>query len=161
MKKITILLTISFLLCFNIGLKAQNEKIIEKFVNKVDNYLADMSKNTSDIFITKKINNRKIKISGKFDNNKNTFKQKIKYFKGGTKKEIIKIKYIGSIKYYTLLTVVLINDKYFYIQKISYSPDNLVKKITEEKLINGTIYQKTEFDNNENKKTETNAWKIN
>lgn len=151
MKTVKFLLLITFYFVIIGKLTAQTNTQIDDFVAKVDNSVFERSKNVSDIYESKGIWNRKIKLHGKFDNKREIFKQKIKYFKSGTKKEIIKVKQLGPYKAHLVLKIILINDEYFFIKNITYSSDNKFEIITKEILIDGRIYIKTDY----NKKGET------
>lgn len=158
MKTIKFLLLITFPIVFIGKLTAQTNSQIDDFVAKVDNSVLELSKNASDIYESKGIWNRKIKLHGKFDNKRDIFKQRIKFFKSGTKKEIIKIKQLGSKKAHLLLKIILINDEYFFIKKISYSSDNKFDMITKEVLIDGKIYIKTDYNKKGETPIKTESW---
>ena len=159
MKKITLLLLTILLITVSEKTFAQTDKKIEDFVAGIDSYLTELGNKTSKLYTNSSMNNRKIKISGKFDNDTKIFKQTIKYYKGGLKKEIIEIDFLAERKAKPILRIVLLNDKYYSIEKITYSDDNYTKKTSKETLIDSKIYKKIEFDKT-NKEVYTYSWKL-
>lgn len=161
MKRLPIFLIIMMCFTLNVKLTAQPGKQISDFIDKTDNYLETISENTTDINIAKGISGRKVKVKGNFDNDTKSFKQTIKYFKNGNKKETITVKYYGTAKSYFLLRVVLFNDEYFYIKSITYSMENKIKKVADEELIDGKIYQKAVYNNSNKQESQQYYWILN
>jgi hypothetical protein len=125
-------------------IQSQSPETIDTFLIRIDNCLSEFSKTTSNIYVSNGMHSRKVRLNGKFDNDTKKFKQRIKYCKGASKIEKIKIKYLAPKKALLVLKIVLIDNQYFYIKYNSY--DEKYHKISEEQLIDSKIYIKLNRD---------------
>lgn len=97
--------------------------------------------------LKKRLNNRVFISKAKLDSGKIEFYSKIKYFKGGMKKELIK--YYILPKNVLILEIVKINDKYNFIKYFEYDKDygdNFILR-KKEILIDNMYYLIKIFDN--------------
>lgn len=150
-----ILPIITLLFLFVIEINAQTDKTIKDFVSSIDSTLVALSEKTSEMDILQR--NRKMRMRGRFENGTRIFKQKIKHYKGGTKKEKIKVRYLAPHKAVTVLKILLINDAYYYIKKQTYSSDHRMV-VKEEEFVDGKIYRKIEYNYKHKKINRVDLW---
>ena len=144
MKRIIIYLII--LQTISIDTNAQNVGTIDQLLRKVEEIQKQESL-ASKITSKKRSSNRVFKISIEMDSLKNKCVRKIKYYKGGLKKE--RIKYYHIQQNFMFLEIVRINDKIEYIKYkdtiIDYSGKVKVKSI--EIFMDNKFYKKMKVDN--------------
>jgi len=149
--KITRLLFIA--LIFNliyIPSYSQEEKTVQDFLLKVEKELSQFDSTT--IIKHTKINfvNRKIRINGQNNLTKISFKQWIKQFKSGLKKEVIKIYKINpNGNDFLIYKIVKLNDSFYYVKHYETFLDDRIQVILYEELFyDNKCYQKTTYNNN-------------
>jgi hypothetical protein len=158
-RKLNLLIIALLFTCFG-KLDAQNDSVVNDFITRVDNYCKSISENTSNVSITKRICDRKVKIEVRFEDNSKRIIQKIRYYKGGTKKEKIDVIIMGPKRPLTLLKIVLINDKYFFIHHIMYSLEDIDIKTSDEQLVDGKIYRRINYNDHGKKTNQINIWEM-
>lgn len=96
----------------------------------------------------KSFSNRKVMMISTLDSGGVVSKHKIKYYKSGVKKEVIKFFKITSQKSVLILSIVKINDNKTYIKYCEsiLNYNNEMKAVDEEILIDNKYYQKLLYD---------------
>ncbi|NOU19767.1 MAG: hypothetical protein HOO91_19590 [Bacteroidales bacterium] len=126
---------------------SQGSDSIKDFFVKVKK-IEDKELNVYKMSYKNYLSNRKEKIISTLDSGKIISKHKIKYYKSGAKKEVIKYFRISSQDKVVILKIVKINDnKTFikYCESILNHKDEL-KVVAEEILIDNKYYQKLLYD---------------
>ena len=141
-------------------INAQDNQI-ELFTTKIDSTIIGLSKNSTGLTLKMGLSNRKVRIIGMFNKEEYIFTQRIKHYKGGTKKEKIVVRWniVGIDP--LLMKIVRINDEYFYIKYNTYSPYEKLHKIAREKLIDGRIYRSIQLNYNNTEMMRTEIWEFN
>lgn len=131
---------------FTINLRAQEtDDVIQSLITKVDKEYTSIIQESKKSGLEKFPSNRKFSIEGKNDSLKCFFKQKIKYYKSGLRKERIKLFRRSSLgKVYLVCYIVKINDEIKYVKYYNYKEDErkYIKALTREILIDGKYYSK-------------------
>ncbi len=142
--RVFIVLLLQFFL--TVSLMAQEtDDVIQSLITKVDKEYTSIIQESKKSGLEKFASNRKFSIEGKNDSLKCFFKQKIKYFKSGLRKERTKLYRISSLGHaYLVCYMVKINDEVKYIKYYNYKEDErkYIKALTREILIDGKYYSK-------------------
>lgn len=124
---------------------SQEDARIIRLLDKVEVELKRFDTNTI-ISNTKKFpSNKKVVFKGQ--NGQYTFRNVIKYYNGGIKKEKIQIlKFNAWGRSVLICTLVKINDQKFYIEYFETNEDKALTKKSKEVYIANKCYQKTSLD---------------
>ena len=117
------------------------------FLDKIKYEIKQMDSAAVIYNYRRSINNRKIFIEGGIAKRDISFRCRIKYFKGGLKKEKMKYYNFQTYNGFNFMYVVKINDKFHFIKYYTSGKDkkyNFVK-LSKEILIDERLYQKTQL----------------
>jgi hypothetical protein len=112
MKQIQRLLILLLFAIITQSVFSQEKSELINCKNKIDSYLKTVSYD-GEVETYRKIGSRKIIIKGSFQNGGMKFRQKIKIYKSGLKKETVKI-YKSFGHKFLIADIVLINEKPFF-----------------------------------------------
>lgn len=134
-------------LCFSV--KAQESTdLISNFTSKVDKEYYSILKASQKSIIRKAISNRKYFVEGRSDSLKCSFKQKIRFYKNGLRKEVVKL-YRTSNSGNDLLVcqMVKLNDvvKYVVYYEYIHVTGKGTRTVRKETLVDGKIYQRKDY----------------
>lgn len=138
---------ILFSVLFTISSKSfsQEDARISRLIDKVEIELKRFDTNTI-ISSTKEFPSDK-RVVFKGQNGQYTFRNVIKYYNGGMKKEKIQFfKFNAWGRSVLICTLVKINDQNFYIEFFETNDDKVLTKKTREVYIANKCYQKTNLD---------------
>ena len=144
MKSLKLILTISLFL-FSINAFSQNEDLKKDFLARIENKLKAIDSSTyisgSQISASK----RKIEIAERIKSSKIFFKVKVKYYKNGLKREVIKLYTLNSNNIiYCSTKIIRINNNIFYVKNIESDDNN--KTSTKELFFDNKSYQRIIFN---------------
>jgi hypothetical protein len=131
---------------FCINANAQNEGLIENFLRKVEE-IQKKESSVDKISSKKKLSDRVFKITIEMDSGRMKCVKRIRYYKGGLKKELLKYYHLPSK--FMVLELVKINDKIDYAKyrESLIDQSNNIKITGIEIFIDNKYYKKTLFDN--------------
>lgn len=126
---------------------SQSEGKINEFLEKIEEELKIIDSTTNIVEYRKSISNRNIFVKGIVWKEDKIFKQRIKYYKNGMKKETLKL-YKGIISGVLVTNIIKINDKIHFVKHYETfkNKNNRTVKLSKELLIDQKIYQKYIID---------------
>ena len=149
MKKLNIyIFALSFIL-FSFNAKSQEVTKIQKFLKKVEINLQKLDSSSMITICKQRANNRNIFTEGTILKEEKSFKQCIKYYRGGLKKEKIVIYSQSPFrKKLPIISLVKFNDKMHFIQynEIAKNDKNEMVTVSSEILIDSKYYKNTTYD---------------
>lgn len=133
-------LTLSSLMTYS-----QNDSKINAFIEKINQELKGVDSTARLVEYKESISKRKISINGWIGKKYTSYKQSIKYYRGGMKKDILKIYIVNASEKFVAITIIRINDKIHLIEFYNTARDkfNNPIKLSKEVLIDNKVYQKT------------------
>jgi hypothetical protein len=138
-----------FLLCFAFsGLASYSQLDVKaEFVKKIDKQISRIDSMARISRYRNSISNRKVFISGWVVENGLYFKQRVKNFSGGLRKEKIKIYDYSYNNKKLILYAVKINGKYHYVKyyETGRDKDYGIIKLSKEIFIDSRLYKKTVY----------------
>jgi len=137
-----------FLLCFSliaITSFSQNDSINSTFVKKYETLLRELDSSARGLRYKKSITNRRIIMNGGIGETNKSYKQKIKYYKSGAKKEELTIYSFSNGKKIVVLHVLKFNEKIYLVEYFEplLEKEKGYEKTVKEVLIDGRLYRKT------------------
>jgi hypothetical protein len=141
--------TVIFILIFIFSIQSlfsQNISDIQKFSEKMNSYLESISKE-GQVRSYKIMCIRKIVVKGTIENDNKIFKQEIKIYKSGLKREETHIYGKAMGMKFLIADIIRINETLFYAK---YYETKMIKKknvrMSEESIVNQKIYFKRELE---------------
>ena len=145
MRKVIFLLVLIALNSISFICLSQNDTIVSDLMKKIQN-IERKTNIVNKISLRKHTNNRVFITKAELDSRRIGFYSRMKYFKGGIKKE--HIKYYSLPQEFLILEIIKINDKYDYINYVEYEKDNYYQLYikSDEVLIDNKYYRIRIYD---------------